>query len=255
MYLMEGTGANGNVLHENDDVVSGNTNSRISEALSAGDYTIEATTYGLETTGDFTLTVSGLQDAATPTATPTLALGETRTATPTFTPTPTITPTPAQPSVAADVLNRLTALESLAVTQQELFSSLDAKITALDSRIAALEADASRPTPLPTHTPTPTTIPTAAPVATATLQPTATNTPTFTPVPTRTQPSAPSDVAERLTKLETAVTTQNRLISALDGRVATLGGGGGGGGSGSADLRAFFQSLQYRPLEWLPTLP
>ena len=77
LYLMQGTGTNGNVLYENDDVVSGNTNSRISENLSAGDYTIEATTYDLETTGDFTLTIQGLPDALTPTVTPTLAPGDT----------------------------------------------------------------------------------------------------------------------------------------------------------------------------------
>ena len=206
MYLMQGTGANGVVLRENDDVVSGNTNSRISESLSPGDYTIEATTYELSTSGNFTLTVSGLPDTATPTATPTLAPGETRTATPTFTPTPTITSTPTQPSVPADVLNRLTALETVVATQRALIATQESKITALDDkiatldgRIATLEADASRPTPLPTVTPTPTTIPTtthtATPVATATLEPTATNTPTLTPTPELTPTQVPSNIS------------------------------------------------------------
>ena len=153
LYLMQGTGTNGNVLYENDDVVSGNTNSRISENLSAGDYTIEATTYDLETTGDFTLTIQGLPDALTPTVTPTLAPGDTATVTPT--PTFTPSPTPTQPSIPADVLNRLTALETAAATQQGLISTLDSKITVLDSRVAALEADASSPTTTPTPEPTP----------------------------------------------------------------------------------------------------
>ena len=199
LYLMQGIGTNGAVLHENDDAQSGNTNSRISQSLSAGDYTVEATTYGLEATGDFTLTLSGLPDATTPTATPTLAPGETRTATPTLTPTPTIMSTPTQPSVPADVLNRLTALETVVTTQQALLSTLDARITELDSRIAtldrritALEADVSSPTPTGTATPTatptiiPTTTHTPTPVATATLEPTATFVPTPTQVPSNT---------------------------------------------------------------------
>ena len=179
LYLMEGTGANGTVLHENDDVVSGNTNSRISETLSAGDYTIEATTYDLTTTGAFTLTVSGLPDVSTPTATPTTGVANTPTATPTPYPgqgTPTVTPartaTPTQPSVPTDVLNRLTALETVVATQQELLSSLDTKITALDSRVAALEADALTPTPTPVSG-----------QATPTPEPTQTPMPTNTPTP------------------------------------------------------------------------
>ena len=60
MYLMQGTGKNGEVLYENGDVEPDNTNSRIAETLTDGDYTIEATTYELTTTGNFTLTVKGL---------------------------------------------------------------------------------------------------------------------------------------------------------------------------------------------------
>ena len=105
MYLMEGAGASGNVLYENDDVVSGNTDSQVSESLPAGDYTVEATTYSLETTGSFTLTVQGLP-IATPTVQPTDATPSPTpdprnpTATPEPTPTPppvpdpTVTPTP-----------------------------------------------------------------------------------------------------------------------------------------------------------------
>ena len=166
MYLMSGKGKTGKIEYYNDDiVVNENTNSRISESLPAGDYTIEATTYDVETTGNFTLTVSGLPDASTPTVTPTISAGDTPTvtptpisgqATPTPTPTstPTRTPTPASPTVPADVLNRLSALETLAVRQQGLISTLD-------SRVATLEAGAANPTPIPTATlvPTPTQTP------------------------------------------------------------------------------------------------
>ena len=167
LYLMQGIGTNGAVLHENDDVVSGNTNSRIQAGLQPGDYTIEATTYSLETTGDFTLTVQGLPDASTSSVTPTSGVASTPTTTPTPYPgqgTPTVTPTPTQPSTPADVLTRLTALETVVATQQELLSTLDSKITALDSRMAELEADAvtltPTPTPEPTGTPEPTPEPT-----------------------------------------------------------------------------------------------
>ena len=85
LYLREGAGRDGNVLHENDDIVSGNTNSRIQKTLSAGTYTIEATTYEAGTTGDFNLTVSVLPATIGPQPTPT----------PAPTPTPEPTPTPA----------------------------------------------------------------------------------------------------------------------------------------------------------------
>ena len=65
LFLREGAGRDGTVLYENDDIVSGNTNSRISESLSAGTYTIEVSTYTAGQTGDFTLTISGLPTAAT----------------------------------------------------------------------------------------------------------------------------------------------------------------------------------------------
>ena len=84
LYLHEGAGRDGSVLHENDDIVSGNTNSEIQETLSAGTYTIEATTYDAGATGDFTLTVSGLPAAVEPSPTPE----------PTATPEPTVTPEP-----------------------------------------------------------------------------------------------------------------------------------------------------------------
>jgi len=91
MYLMQGTGKTGKVLHYNDDITPNeDPNSRISQSLSPGDYTIEATTYGVEVSDSFTLTVSGLPNAATPTITPTIDAGDT--------PTATSTPLPEQAS-------------------------------------------------------------------------------------------------------------------------------------------------------------
>lgn len=65
LYLLEGIGMDGAALYKNDDIDSGilNLNSRIEETLDAGDYTIEATTYGPVSAGsviEFTLTVSGI---------------------------------------------------------------------------------------------------------------------------------------------------------------------------------------------------
>ena len=61
----EGQDRPGEPLHKNDDLESGNTNSRIQETLEAGAYTIEATTYSEGETGSFTLTVAGLGTTAT----------------------------------------------------------------------------------------------------------------------------------------------------------------------------------------------
>ena len=63
LYLRQGEARSGGALHQNDDH-QGSTNSRIEAALPAGTYTIEATTYDAGTTGNFTLTVSGLAAAA-----------------------------------------------------------------------------------------------------------------------------------------------------------------------------------------------
>ena len=94
LYLREGAGRDGSVLHENDDIVSGNTNSEIQETLSAGTYTIEATTYDAGTTGQFTLTVSGLPAAVEPTSTPEPTPEPSPTLTPEPTPSPMPSPTP-----------------------------------------------------------------------------------------------------------------------------------------------------------------
>ena len=67
LYLREGESRSGTFLHENDDD-GGITKSTIAQTLSAGTYTIEATTYGTGETGAFTLTISGLGGTAAPTA-------------------------------------------------------------------------------------------------------------------------------------------------------------------------------------------
>ena len=85
LYLLSGAGRDGAVLHKNDDVSGGNTNSGITESLQAGSYTIEATTYEVEAEGDFTLTLD-ITITGTPVATPTPV--------PTATPTPVVTPIP-----------------------------------------------------------------------------------------------------------------------------------------------------------------
>ena len=94
---------------------------------------------------------------------------------PIATPMPTATPVPA--AVSDEVLNRLSAIESLLATLQGLFSALESKIAALDGRVAALEADATRPAPTPTLTP---------------IAPTPTPTPTYVQPPTATPPPSPT---------------------------------------------------------------
>ena len=57
LYLLEGAGGSGAILHHNDDIdtAGGDFGSRISESLPAGIYTIEATTNYRNVTGNFTL--------------------------------------------------------------------------------------------------------------------------------------------------------------------------------------------------------
>ena len=63
--LLRRGGQDGPILHRNDDW-GGSYNSRISETLAAGTYTIEATTYHRWESGNFTLGVSGLGSTAPP---------------------------------------------------------------------------------------------------------------------------------------------------------------------------------------------
>ena len=66
LFLLQGSGRDGTVAEENDDLVSGNTDSRVVATLAAGAYTVEATTYTAGATGDFTLTITGPAGAAEP---------------------------------------------------------------------------------------------------------------------------------------------------------------------------------------------
>ena len=95
--------------------------------------------------------------SATPETTPEPTPGPTETSTPvpTHTPVPTTTP---EPGVPDDVLNRLSALETLVATLQGIISTLA-------SRVAALEENVLRPAPTPEPTATPE--PSATPVPTA----------------------------------------------------------------------------------------
>ena len=72
MYLLQGDGTDGTVVAENDDLDdgSGSTNSGITRTLEAGAYTVEATTYSVERTGSFIMTISNL-NASTPAPEPT----------------------------------------------------------------------------------------------------------------------------------------------------------------------------------------
>ena len=61
LYLLDGANKEGPDLYENDDIIPGsNLNSRIEQQLQPGEYTIEATTYYSQKTGEFTLEVSGI---------------------------------------------------------------------------------------------------------------------------------------------------------------------------------------------------
>ena len=55
LHLLNGHGRSGASLLSNDDIESGNTNSRISGTLEVGNHTVEVTTYTGGTTGSFTL--------------------------------------------------------------------------------------------------------------------------------------------------------------------------------------------------------
>ena len=92
---MSGHGKSGTDLYENDDIntAAENYNSRISEPLASGDYTIEATTYEDGATGEFALAIE-VTIAPTPIPTPTHTPTPTPTATATPEPTPTTPPIP-----------------------------------------------------------------------------------------------------------------------------------------------------------------
>ena len=60
MFLLSGSGTSGSEVESDDDGGSG-TNSRIERRLTAGTYTVEATTYSSSTTGSFSVSVSVLE--------------------------------------------------------------------------------------------------------------------------------------------------------------------------------------------------
>ena len=70
LYVREGEGRDGRVVHEDNDhdnavfSLASSTDSGISENLTAGPYTIEATTITAGETGDFTLVIRGTTDAS-----------------------------------------------------------------------------------------------------------------------------------------------------------------------------------------------
>ena len=128
-----------------------------------------------------------LEPTATPTSEPTAkptSTPQTPEPTATHTPIPTEAPaetpvptepvptaTPVAPTVPTEVLNRISALETLVATLQGLISTLESSISALNSnvsalasRVAALEADSSRPTPAPQPTPSSTPAPQPTPI-------------------------------------------------------------------------------------------
>ena len=94
LFLRAGSAKSGVPVAANDDITPGsNFNSRISETLAAGSYTVEATTFGPNLAGSFTLTVAGVSAGGGPTPTPT----------PSLTPGPTGTPAdPCADAIAAD---------------------------------------------------------------------------------------------------------------------------------------------------------
>ena len=68
LFLLDGGGRDGDVKAENDDVDldGGDFDSRLTVELEAGTYTVEATTYGAATTGDFTLTIDVVEPEVAP---------------------------------------------------------------------------------------------------------------------------------------------------------------------------------------------
>ena len=61
LYLLAGSGTDGRVVASNDDIGGDEVNSRIVSTLSAGTYTVEATTFADAVTGSFTLRVRELR--------------------------------------------------------------------------------------------------------------------------------------------------------------------------------------------------
>ena len=95
LFLLQGSGTDGTIIERDDDGGPTGYDSRITQALSPGSYTIEATTYGSRRTGNFTLTLQVDGGSTQPTNTPTPTSIPTPTPRPTPAPTAASTPTPA----------------------------------------------------------------------------------------------------------------------------------------------------------------
>ena len=200
LYLLDG---DGDVVDENDDIdrEGGDYDSRIRVTLDPGDYTIEATTYSAEATGEFTLTVAGIDLAAsnpTPEPTPT-TVPATSTATPT--PEPTSEPTPtAVPASPTAVPTRRQATPT-STPEQTATAAPTLEPTATPTPPAPPTRQQATPTPVPaTQASTPTPEPTL--ITVPTPEPTATPgrsrlhlLPAATPTPVPTPPSAGDRVA------------------------------------------------------------
>ncbi len=112
LYLLSGTGKDGAAVRHTAE--PDGTSSRIQETLQAGDYTIEATTYYIRETGDFTLTTSGIGGATTPSPSPTPpapsptpAPSPSPTPAPSPTPPPSPSPTPSPPPTPSECVDTL----------------------------------------------------------------------------------------------------------------------------------------------------
>ena len=236
LYLREGEATSGAFLYENDD--DGGTNrSRIDAGLSAGTYTIEATTFGPGETGSFSLTLSGFPRTATPQPTPQPTIR------PTVTTVPAATVTP--PSAPASRLSLSSANDQVCVLRDTGLVDCEAvdtggrtgppagmRFTHLasgDNHTCGLREEgdvicwgagthAHQPTPTPAAPHTPTPIPTQAP----TPQPTPG--PTQTPGgPVQTNPSAPGGLGSRGNPVSFGTTVEVRNSDTDHWEITVLG--------------------------------
>ena len=106
LYLLAGAGRDGAALHNNNNISANDFNSRIEAALPSGSYTIEATTYAVGISGNFTLAFDAVATAA-----PVSSL------------TPTLTPTPTSASGASDyastLMNNIVAIGEAKLAYQD----------------------------------------------------------------------------------------------------------------------------------------
>ena len=65
LFQLNSSGRTGTVIASNDDASNSSNNSQITRTLSAGTYTVEATTFEAGSTGNFTVSVSGTTPSGT----------------------------------------------------------------------------------------------------------------------------------------------------------------------------------------------